>query len=76
MANPYRENMDRIQALIRKLSMEHLHSTEPDLAALGDSAYAANYVAISGNTFEHDLEEQLEDLMKEVTDYDSTTETM
>lgn len=77
MVNPYKENLDKIQALVRRLSREHLYTTRPEPRYMEDSAYGINFVAVSGGEpFDHDLEEQLTELMKEVTDDDSDSETV
>lgn len=69
MANPYRENMDQIQALVKRLTREHLYSVIPNSEYMEDSAYGVNYVVASGEeSFETDLANQLKELMKDVTD--------
>lgn len=69
MGNPYRENMDKIQALVKRVSREHMYTTQPEERYMSDSTYGMNFVVVSGGEpFDADLEEQLEDLMKEVTD--------
>ena len=69
MANPYRDNMDRIQALVKRVSREHMYTTQPEERYMTDSTYGMNFVVVSGGEpFDADLEEQLEDLMREVTD--------
>ena len=77
MGNPYKDNLDKIQALVRRLSREHMYTTIPELRYMGDSSYGMNFVSVSGGEpFDADLEEQLADLMKEVTDDDSDSETV
>ena len=69
MSNPYRDNMDKIQALVKRLTREHLYSVSPNASYMEDSSYGVNYVVASGEeSFEADLAAQLKDLMKEVTD--------
>lgn len=65
----YKDHMDKIQALFQEVSREWLNSAEPDERYAGDSAYAMNFLAVSGGDgFEEEFEERLEELMKELTD--------
>lgn len=69
MSNPYRDNMDRIQALVKKLTREHMYNVRPEERYMSDSSYGVNFVVASGGeTFDTDLSEQLKTLMKELTD--------
>lgn len=78
MANPYREHMDQIQALVKRLTREHMYTTRPEERFMGEgSAYDFNFVVASaGEGFDTELDEQVLDLLKELTgeEDDSTTE--
>lgn len=68
MANPYREHADRIQALVKQITREHMYTTRPEKRYMGDSGYAMNFVVASGGSpFDAELDERLMALMKEVT---------
>lgn len=73
MGNPYRDHADRIQALIKRVSREHQYDilVNPELAK--SAAYQLNFVVAESNeTYEDDLQTQLDELMEEVTDGDAT----
>lgn len=76
MTNPYREHMDKIQAMVKQLTREHLYTTRPEERYMDDSSYGINFVVASGgNPFDTELESRLKTLMKEVTG-DPDPETM
>lgn len=71
MTNPYREHADKIQAMVKRLSREHLHTTVYERDYSTSLGYLRNYVVVSGGQpFDADFEQELKKLMKEVTEDD------
>ena len=68
MANPYRDNMDRIQALVKRVSREHMYTTQPEERYMSDSTYGMNFVVVSGGEpFDAELKTRLTQTLKEAT---------
>lgn len=71
MGNPYREHIDKIQAMTKRLSREFLYTTAYEKDYSTDPGYLRNFVAVSGGQpFDAEFDRELTKTMKEVTDDD------
>lgn len=76
MVNPYRQHADRLSAVVKEVSKNHLHTTAFENRFSDSSVYSNNFVVVSGGQpFDEELQERVDEMMKEVTDV-AGTETM
>ena len=68
MTNPYRDHMDKIQALVKQITRDQMYATRPEDRFAEDPNYGLNFVVASGGEpFDAELDSRLMELMTSLT---------